>query len=48
MNICNEHSAEICHDGRVCPACEIQSQLNDANDLIKTLKSELAEANTKE
>jgi len=55
MNICNEHSAEICHDSRDCPACEIQNDLNTANEEIETLKaeierlkSELEEANTKE
>lgn len=41
MKLCNEHSAEICHDGRICPACEIQNDLNTANEDIETLKAEI-------
>lgn len=28
MQLCNEDHAEICYEGRVCPACNIREDLN--------------------
>lgn len=43
MRICNEHSDELCHDGRTCPACEIQALLDRANERIEELEGDVEE-----
>lgn len=43
MNLCNEHKEEICHEGRNCPACEIQSELDQANEALSKEQDKVAE-----
>lgn len=41
MRICTEHNEEVVHDGKDCPACELQTLLDKANERISELEDEL-------
>jgi hypothetical protein len=48
MNLCADGHDEICHEGRVCPACELLKKISDMEDEISTLKDQLEEAQSHE
>lgn len=47
MNICSHSHPEICFDGRNCPACALQDQVDHWKDLAVKYKSEANDAESK-
>ena len=45
MTICNAHDQEVCYESPQCPACEIQIELDEANEEIAKLEKEVEELN---
>jgi transcription initiation factor IIE alpha subunit len=43
MTICNAHDQEVCYESPQCPACEIQIELDEANEEIAKLEKEVEE-----
>lgn len=43
MNLCNDNHDEVCYEGRRCPVCEKQKELDAANDKISELETKLEE-----
>ena len=48
MTICNAHNAEVCYESHECPACEIQKELDIANEEIAKLEKQVEELNKSE
>ena len=44
MDLCSKNHAEVCYDGRFCPACELMDQLTDALERIKEIEDDLSDA----
>jgi transcription initiation factor IIE alpha subunit len=43
MNLCNNSHDEVCYEGRSCPACEKQNEINDLNAVIEDLNNTIIE-----
>lgn len=48
MELCSSGHDEICFEGRHCPACSIQSELDDANGKIDDLKNRVDDLENQE
>ncbi len=44
MHLCSEGHGEVCHDERQCPVCEKMEKLNEQEDQITRLVSQLEDA----
>ena len=43
MNLCSDGHDEIAYEGRDCPFCDLQNELNDTKNELDDTKSELAQ-----
>jgi len=47
MKICSEGHDELVYEGKYCPACQINDQLDDANDDADKLRDEVVDLSEK-
>jgi transcription initiation factor IIE alpha subunit len=45
MNLCSDGHEEIVHEGRTCPVCDKQEELDRAKQEIDDLESEVQDLN---
>lgn len=43
MNLCDDGHQEVCYDGRVCPVCNVKSELVEKIEELETKIKELEE-----
>ena len=46
MILCNEGHAEVCYEGKDCPACVLQADVDYANKEIETLEMKVSDLET--
>lgn len=44
MNLCNDDHAEVCYEGRTCPACAVKDELQEKIDFLEQELKEAQEA----
>jgi len=37
MNLCDDGHAEVCHEGRNCPACDLKQQLEEKESNLSAM-----------
>lgn len=47
MNLCSDGHEEVCFEYRKCPACEIKTQLKEAQQELKDAEDKLSELQIK-
>lgn len=43
MNLCSDDHEECCYEGRLCPTCEKQKEINDLKEAVSDLRQEVSE-----
>lgn len=43
MNLCSDNHEEICFEGRVCPACDIAKERDEAQDELAKAEKQIDE-----
>jgi hypothetical protein len=41
MNLCSDKHEEVCYEGRHCPVCQKQEEINELEDTVETLQKEV-------